>query len=113
MEREKRMVGVGCFAGERTVARALRRAVERYILGAWDGAPSATRPASEGARLLGRLLTGGAAGGSEAPLERLNGFHLACRGRRLHLCLYLGGGRLTRRSFSVDELADLRRSRLH
>jgi hypothetical protein len=109
MESDSSMVGVGCFADERTVARALRRAVEHYLLGSWEPAAAGGFGAVGEGRLLERLC--GAA--APAPAERITGFLLAFRGSRLHLRLYSRGGARPRRTYRLDELADLRRKRMH
>ncbi len=107
-------VGVGCFAGEETLARVLRRMIESYSLGEVMDALRERAGASGGSLLLIDLMAGA---DSVAPIEkgRVAGFFLSFKDRRLNLSLFTRRDGLKCEKFtaSLDELAHLRRSRLN
>jgi hypothetical protein len=109
---EDRMMGVGCFAAPRTLSRVLGRVMASYSLGGWEDALDGTSGPSEGVLALRRLM---GRGGSATPDERVAGFFLGFKGRRLHLSVFTRGRGTACRSYttSVDELTGLRRRRLN
>jgi hypothetical protein len=116
---ETKMMGIGCFAGQRTLARVLGRLMEAYALGDWTDALCTEGGASAGCLALHKLIsgshdmTGQDANGSDD--EKITGFFLAFENRRLRLSVFLRrqGMRSRKYAASLDELACLRRSRLH
>lgn len=108
---EDRMMGVGCFGAPRTLSRVLGRVMESYSLGGWEDALNGATGPSEGVLALRRLM-----GRAGAPAdERVAGFFLGFKDRRLHLSVFTRGRGAARRNYtaSVDELAALRRQRLN
>lgn len=107
------MIAVGCFAAGATLKRVLRKAVEDYIMGKWDDFQSAGILASEGSRVLDRLMA------PEAPLrlenrpEPVTGFQLAFKNQQLNLRVFSKNARSLPRTFSLEELTRLRRQRLN
>jgi hypothetical protein len=110
---EDRMMGVGCFAAPRTLSRVLGRMMESYSLGGWEDALDGAAGPSEGVLALRRLM--GRAGGCAPAEERVAGFFLGFKDRRLHLSVFTRGRGLARRNYtaSVDELTGLRHGRLN
>lgn len=91
MNRPNGLVGVGCFAGEETLSRVLRRMIESYSL----GEPArALRQRSEGAgasRVLDDLMAG--AGGAQCSEgARVAGFFLSFEDCTLSLSLFTRSG---------------------
>ncbi|RPJ72996.1 MAG: hypothetical protein EHM15_07940 [Desulfobacteraceae bacterium] len=103
------LVGVGCFAGEATLARVLRRMIDSYCLGA--AAFRDQEGASAGGRMLGQLLSGAAG----ADGERIAGFFLHFKDCRLDLSVFTrrAGGRCEKFTADMREVARLRRQRLN
>lgn len=116
---ESKMMGVGCFAGQRTLSRVLGRLMEVYSLGDWADAMRMEEGASAGCLALRRLISGEAdmpgTDGSSSADEQITGFFLAFENRRLSLSVFLRrqGMRSRKYTASLDELTCLRRSRLH
>ena len=113
-----RMTGIGCFAGGITLSRVLRRMMDAYSLGDWSGAEGFRQDPSPAARALQELMNaGGRAGRSGRGLEQgdIAGFFLNFENERLNLSVFTRGrGRPCRKyTASLEELAALRRSRLH
>jgi hypothetical protein len=108
------LVGVGCFAGEATLSRVLRRMIGSYCLGEVADALREQAGASGGSRALGDLISG--AGGIETVEKgKVAGFFLSFKDRQLSLSLFTRREGLKCEKFtaSLDELARLRRSRLN
>lgn len=105
------LVGVGCFAGEATLARVLRRMIDSYCLGAAAEALLDQAGASAGGRMLGKLLAGAAG----AERERIAGFFLSFKGRTLDLSVFTRKNGFTCEKLTADlsAVAGLRRQRLN
>ncbi|MCU0561995.1 MAG: hypothetical protein MUD16_17615 [Desulfobacterales bacterium] len=101
MDRPNAVVGVGCFAGEETLSRVLRRMIASYSL----GEPAhALRQRAEGAgasRVLGDLMAG-AGGGDSFEKERVAGFFLSFKDRTLNLSLFTRRGGLKCEKFTTS-----------
>jgi hypothetical protein len=112
-EIDDRMMGVGCFGAPRTLSRVLGRVMESYSLGGWKDALARAPDDSEGVVALQRLM--GVAGGPGSADERVAGFFLGFKGRRLHLSVFTRGRGTARRNYtaSLEELTCLRRRRLN
>ena len=116
---EKRIMGVGCFAGQPTLARVLNRMMEAYSLGDWrnafgsDGKRSMECPALR-SLILGDFGINEQNDGDE-PKEKIAGFFLGFENQRLNLSVFTRCGGMSARkdTASLDELNRLRRSRLH
>ncbi len=108
------LVGVGCFAGEATLSRVLRRMIESYSLGEVTDALRERLGASSASHALGDLMAGA---GSVASVEkeRVAGFFLSFKDRKLNLSVFTRKGGLKCEKFtaSLDELSQIRRSRLN
>jgi hypothetical protein len=115
---ENRMMGVGCFAGQRTLSRVLGRLMEAYSLGDWTDAVPMQAGASAGCLALRRLFSGDPdrAGEDEngASDEKITGFFLAFENRRLRLSVFTRrpGVRNRKYTTSLEDLTRLRHSRL-
>ncbi|MFO7710103.1 MAG: hypothetical protein R6V84_18190 [Desulfobacterales bacterium] len=108
------LVGVGCFAGEETLARVLRRMIESYSLGEVADALRERAGATGGGRVLGSLMSG--AGRLDPPENgRVAGFFLSFKDRRLNLSVFTRRGGLKCEKFTttLDEIDRLRRRRLN
>jgi hypothetical protein len=112
-EKDRMVVGVGCFAARDTLARVLRRTVESYILGKWDEFLSAGGPPTEGTRLLNRLMAHGVSSQPGKCPERVTGFHLLYKNHRLDLCVFSKNGGAAPSTFNLDELTRIRQKRLN
>ena len=115
---EKRIMGVGCFAGQPTLTRVLDRMMEAYSLGDWRHALGSDGKNSAGCLALRRLIYGGPGideHGQEGPEEKIAGFFLGFENQRLNLSVFTRCGGMTGRKYtaSLDELSRLRCSRLH
>lgn len=116
---ESKMMGVGCFAGQRTLSRVLGRLMEAYSLGDWTDAVRMQEGASAGCRALRKLISGdsgmAAHDGNGSADGKITGFFLAFENRRLSLSVFLRrqGMRSRKYTASLDELVSLRQSRLH
>jgi hypothetical protein len=113
------MTGIGCFAGGVTLARVLRRMMDAYSLGDWNGAGICRQDGSPAIRVLQRLVNGGQGsrdpeGGTAADGD-IAGFFLNFENRQVHLSVFTRGrGRRCRKyTASLEELMRLRRSRLN
>ena len=114
-----RMTGVGCFAGQPTLSRVLRRMVEAYSLGDWTEAAGRRQNASPAVQTLRRLM--GLSNGScsqddgDRPDEAIAGFFLNFENQRLNLSVFTRrpGMRCRKYTASLEDLTRLRRSRLH
>jgi hypothetical protein len=116
---ENRLIGIGCFAGQQTLARVLGRLMKAYSLGDWTDAPRMEGEASAGGLALQRLISGShdmtGQGANSSEGEKIAGFFLAFENRRLRLSVFLRrrGMRSRKYTASLEELTYLRRSRLH
>jgi hypothetical protein len=114
-----RVMGIGCFAGQQTLSRVLGRLMQAYSLGGWADAMRMPEGASAGCLALRNLIFGNPdmAGqdGDGLTGEKITGFFLMFENRRLSLSVFLQRQGMRSRKFtaSLDELACLRRSRLH
>jgi len=115
----QKVMGVGCFAAEPTLARVLRKMVAAYCLDDWQTAMADAKDRSEGCRTLHRLISGAPASaginaGSGAD-EKIAGFFLGFENHRLKLALFTrrSGRKFLKYTATLDELAALRRKRLH
>ena len=114
MDNPNGLVGIGCFAGEKTLSRVLRRMIESYSLGEAADALREQAGASGGSRALGNLISGTGSAAS-ADRQRVAGFFLSFKDRQLNLSLFTRREGLKCEKFtaSLDEVARLRRSRLN
>ncbi len=123
-EDRKRLVGMGCFAGRKTLSRVARKMVERYALGRWEENPGVREPVSEGFRALRDLIAGGDPGSVEedggGPRQGFGpdpvaGFFLAFEGRQLKLSIFRRRSRNACRTYTagLEELVRARQRRLH
>ena len=118
-EIQNQMMGVGCFAGQRTLARVLGRLMEAYALGDWADAARMEEGASAGCLALRKLISGGSdmtvQDGIDSAGEKITGFFLAFENRSLNLSVFTHRQGFGRRKYtaSLDELTYLRRSLLH
>jgi hypothetical protein len=116
---EKRIMGVGCFAGQTTLARVLDRMMEAYSLGDWRHALGSDGKNSAGCLALRRLIYGGPGideqDGREGPEEKIAGFFLGFENQRLNLSVFTRcqGRQYQKYTASLGELKRLRQSRLH
>ena len=116
---ENKMMGVGCFAGRRTLSRVLGKLMEAYSLGDWTNAVLMEEGSSAGCLALRQLISGDPGmipqDGNGSAGEKITGFFLAFGNRRLSLSVFLRrqGMRPRKYTASLDELTRLRRSRLH
>jgi hypothetical protein len=114
-----RMTGVGCFAGQPTLSRVLRRMVEAYSLGDWTEEAGRRHDSSPADQSLCRLmgLSNGSCGpdNSDWPDEAIAGFFLNFENQRLNLSVFIRrpGMRCRKYTASLEELTRVRRSRLH
>jgi hypothetical protein len=116
---ETRLVGVGCFARQRTLSRVLGRLMEAYSLGEWKGVMRAEEAGSQGCLALWSLLSGSfdmAEPGGDGPAgEKITGFFLAFENRSLSLSVFTRrhGVRCRTYTAALDKLSSLRLSRLN
>jgi hypothetical protein len=105
------LVGVGCFAGEATLARVLRRVIDAYCLGEAAEAIGAGQDGSAGGRMLGQLLAGASGGES----EKIAGFFLSFKERTPGLSLFTRreGAGCRKLTADLGEAVRLRRQRLN
>ena len=111
-----RMTGIGCFAGGVTLSRVLRRMMDAYLLGDWEGAGNSPSPALQALQSLVSAGHGlGDRGDGTAADETIAGFFLNFDNRQLNLSVFTRGrGRRCRKyTASLEELARLRRNRLN
>ena len=114
-----RMTGVGCFAGEITLSRVLRRLMIVYSLGNFCAAESFRKNSSPAVQALQKLMTSGSGFSGQADhapkQEEVAGFFLNFDNERLNLSVFTRSrGRQCRKyTASLEELTRLRRSRLH
>jgi hypothetical protein len=115
---ENRMMGVGCFARQPTLARVLGRMMEAYSLGDWKDAAGADERASRGCLALRKLISGksdwNGPDGNGGAEEDIAGFFLTFENQRLNLSVFTRrrGMRCRKYTASLNELSRLRRSRL-
>ena len=114
-----RMMGVGCFARQPTLSRVLGRMMEAYSLGDWKAAAVGNEKTSAGCLALWKLMSGtseitGLDGDGTAD-EKIAGFFLGFENHRLKLALFTrrSGRKFLKYTATLDELAALRRKRLH
>jgi hypothetical protein len=97
------LVGVGCFAGQGTLSRVLRKMIESTSRGEAGDVVHARADAPDNGRLLRELLAGigkaGAAPGEKASavdlnVEKIAGFFLAFKNQQLSLSVFTRGGGL-------------------
>lgn len=95
------LVGVGCFAGEETLSRVLRRMIESYSLGEPAHALRQRAERAGASRVLGDLMAG--AGGVESfERGRVAGFFLSFKDRTLNLSLFTRRGGLKCEKFTTS-----------
>ena len=116
---EKIIMGVGCFAGQPTLARVLNRLMETYSLGEWRDAFGRDQIRSADCLALSRLI-GGRSGidahdGMEEPEEKIAGFFLGFENQRLNLSVFTRSRSRQYQKYtaSLEELKRLRQTRLH
>lgn len=116
---ENKMMGVGCFARQPTLARVLNRMIEAYSLGDWKVAAGTGERASSGWLALRKLMSGTSefnglaeSGGAE---EKIAGFFLTFENQQVSLSVFTRqrGKRCLKYTAPLEELSRLRRSRLH
>lgn len=116
---ENRMMGVGCFARQPTLSRVLGRMMEAYSLGDWRDAAGGNERASTGYLALRKLMSGKSdmtgLDGDGGAGEKIAGFFLTFENQRINLSVFTRrqGMRCRKFTASLDELARLRRQRLH
>ncbi len=94
------LVGVGCFAGQGTLSRVLRKMIESTSRGEAGDVVHARADAPDDGRLLRELLSGiGKAGGSgekasavDLNVEKIAGFFLTFKNQQLSLSVFTRGG---------------------
>ncbi|MBT8371088.1 MAG: hypothetical protein KJO34_09015 [Deltaproteobacteria bacterium] len=123
MKANKSLMGVGCFAKPSTLARVLRRAMETYMMAPLESLEALNANASihdRGAQWLRHLISGQAsvpAGDGDEWMNpgAISGFFLGVEPCGLKLSIFTGGraGGRKYRTARLDEVAALRRKRLH
>lgn len=123
MQTNQIRMGVGCFAKPSTLARVLRKAMEGYIMAPFESVEEFIRSGqshNRGAHWLRHLISGQA-----SPVEAcrdewmqpgaISGFFLGVEPRGLKLSIFTDHSGKGRRHLTVrlDEVAALRRKRLH
>ena len=114
---ESRMMGVGCFARQPTLARVLGRIMEAYSLGGWKDVAVENERTSKGYVALRKLMSGksdiaglGGDGGAE---EKIAGFFLNFENQRINLSVFIRrpGLMCSKYTACLERPARLRRSR--
>ena len=116
---ETRMMGVGCFAAQPTLARVLNRLMETYSLGEWREAFARDQIRSTECLALRRLICGRSGidepASRKEPEEKIAGFFLGFENQRLNLSVFTRsrGRQYQKYTASLEELKRLRQTRLH
>lgn len=123
MESGNRITGVGCFAKPPTLARVLKRAVEAYLTTSLDalGDPGQFSSSHDtGTKWLNYLISeqaGPLAADRDEwlPPGAVSGFYLEMVPGSLQLSIFTGRGGIghRHRTTNLDDVASLRRRRLH
>ncbi|UCF90335.1 MAG: hypothetical protein JSW39_18830 [Desulfobacterales bacterium] len=121
-----KIVGFGCFAGPETLARVLKKTLENYILGNLEGlgrgkgnsaGPSGVTNILQAlpVRWTENHLTTDGETMTGLANKKITGFFLGLKNRHLDLAVFARGHRRQplRYTASLEELARLRKSRLH
>ncbi len=120
------VIGIGCFAKPETLSRVLKKMVEAYILGNFEGhaeSPVEKSRSSDLIRLLKAIIegvagnhqTGGTGIIDSLTGKKITGFFLAMEKEGLNLSVFTREGRLTSKKISanLDALTRIRKKRLH
>jgi hypothetical protein len=92
------LVGVGCFAGEETLSRVLRRMIESCSPGEVAGSLRVWPEASGGSRMLRDLM----AGREPCNKRRVAGFFLSFKDRKINLSVFTRVGGLKCEKFTAS-----------
>jgi hypothetical protein len=120
------VVGIGCFAKPETLARVLKKMIEQYILGNFEGLirdRGAKTAQSDVIKLLKTIIGVPAAShpyfGADATMSlqntRITGFFLALGNQGLNLSIFTRDRRLTGKKYTTKLtcLTKIREKRLH
>jgi hypothetical protein len=104
------VVGVGCFAGQGTLSRVLRKMIESYARGEAGEAMPGRADAPDDVRMLRELLSGigkattaprEKAGAIDLNVEKIAGFFLTFKNQQLSLSVFTRGGGLKRENYEL------------
>jgi hypothetical protein len=104
------VVGVGCFAGQGTLSRVLRKMIESYTRGEAGDVARGCSDAPDDGRVLRELLSGiGKAstahrektGGTDSSAEKIAGFFLTFNNQQLNLSVFMRGDGLKSENYEL------------
>jgi hypothetical protein len=111
---QRKVIGVGCFAAEPTLARVLRKMVAAYSLGEWRTILSG-EGSSEKCPIVRRLISGKQDLQNGSDSETIAGFFLGYENQHLKLSVFTRrkGQKSLKYTATLDALTCLRQKRLH
>jgi hypothetical protein len=104
------VVGVGCFAGQGTLSRVLRKMIESYARGEAGDGVHGRADAPDDSRMLRELLSGigmptaaprEKADAIDLTVEKIAGFFLTFKNQQLSLSVFTRGGGLKRKKHKI------------